>query len=141
MGRVLKVTDSSKKLYNIPNLDQLNETELVSHLKSSNGWLRDKAQQILIQRNIVSAIPSIRELSMNTNEPIGQLHALYTLKGLDALSFEILENIAKLSEPNIVAHALILIEDHASIEKSELIARLFSNLMVQNDPIIDLFIN
>lgn len=141
MGRVLKVTDTSKKLNEILNLDQLNETGLVSLLKSPNAWLRDKAQQILIQRNAISATPAIRELSLNTKEPIGQLHALYTLKGLDALSFDILEKVAKRSQPNIVAHTLILFEDYACVEKSEMMARLFSNLLLRNDPIIDLYLS
>jgi len=140
MGRILKVTEQSKKLNEFPNLDQLNEKELVSLLKSSNAWLRDKAQQLLIHRNAVSAIPAIRSLSLNTKEPLGQLHALHTLNGLDALSFEILENIAKQSEPNIVAHTLILFEDFASFEKSEMMAQLFSNLLLRNDPVIDLYL-
>lgn len=140
MGRILKVIDQSKKLSEFSNLNDLKQEQLVKHLNSPNAWLRDKSQQLLIEKNAIRSIPLLESIVLNVADPIGQLHALYTLKGLKALSFELLVNICKKSEPSIVAHCLLLLDTYASNDKAETMHQLVAQLMLQKQPLIDLYL-
>lgn len=141
MGRILRVKNKTKKLSDHPDLEHLNDIELVSLLKSPNAWVRDKAQQLLVHQQTKSAIPLLKELLMDPKEPLAQLHSLYTLKGLDALSFELLEKIALNGDSNIAAHALILLESFASKENTHSMSDLIANLLPKKDGTIDLYLS
>lgn len=140
MGRILRVKNKSKDLIDYPNLDDLNDAELVEMLKSPNGWLRDKSQQILVNKQASAAIPLLRDLLLNVKYPMAELHALYTLDGLDALSFENLEIMALSDNPMITAHALILLEHFASEEKTKEMSYLIDKLLIKKDKVIDLYL-
>ncbi len=140
MGRILRVKNKTKKLSDYPNLDDLSNIELVSQLKSPNAWLRDKAQQILVYKQSKSVIPLLKELLLEPEEPLAQLHALYTLEGLDALSFELLEKIGLAADSMITAHTLILLENYAAQKNTEPMSNLIANLLLKEDATIDLYI-
>jgi mono/diheme cytochrome c family protein len=55
---------------------------LLSH---PNGWRRDKAQQLLVERGGTSAVPALRKLAQGGGDVRTRLHALWTLDGLDAI--------------------------------------------------------
>ncbi|TDH23541.1 dehydrogenase [Segetibacter sp. 3557_3] len=59
---------------------------LVNLLQHPNGWVRDKAQQLIVERRLTQVIPSIKQQLKRTNNPLLVNHALWTLEGLDALS-------------------------------------------------------
>ena len=61
---------------------------LVKLLSSSNGWVRDKAQQILIDRNMTDAIPELRNLLKDAGNTLPFIHSLWTLEGLGVLTTE-----------------------------------------------------
>lgn len=65
---------------------------LVARLRDPNGFWRDRAQQMLVQRRDGSAAPALREILRDLKEsPRGRLHALWTLDGLEAVKLEDLE--------------------------------------------------
>ena len=64
---------------------------------SPNGWWRDNAQKELVIRADKSVVPALRQMALGqkcTSDKVptalGQLHALWTLEGLDALDKELL---------------------------------------------------
>lgn len=57
-------------------------SKLVALLSHPNGWTRDTAQRLLIERGDQSIIPDLRELALQGREPLARLHALWTLEGL-----------------------------------------------------------
>lgn len=59
----------------------------VGRLDDPNGWTRDTAQRILVQGQHSEVIPSVRRLATDVAaSPLGRLHALWTLEGLNGLS-------------------------------------------------------
>ena len=63
----------------------LNETpaQLVAHLSHQNGWWRDTAQQLLVQRQDKSVVPALQNLVRTSDNLVARFHALWTLEGLE----------------------------------------------------------
>ena len=59
--------------------------ELVTHLTNPNGWWRDTAQQLLVQRQDKSVVPALQHMARTSDSLVGRFHALWTLEGLGAL--------------------------------------------------------
>ncbi|HYH56302.1 MAG TPA: dehydrogenase, partial [Anseongella sp.] len=58
--------------------------ELADLLDHENGWVRDKAQQLIVDRHLEESIPYLKE-KLNSGKGPGRIHALWTLEGLYAL--------------------------------------------------------
>ncbi|WP_315898165.1 c-type cytochrome [Chitinophaga pinensis] len=58
---------------------------LLALLSSPNGWLRDKAQQMIIDHHYTTLVPALRALLQQKDSLYTQVHALWTLEGLGAL--------------------------------------------------------
>jgi len=82
-GRIYKVVPKGKKTVftDIPN----DYEKLVGLLGSSNGFVRDMAQQTLIDGKYKQAIPLLKSVLKQTSNPLQVIHALWTLEGLSAL--------------------------------------------------------
>lgn len=90
---------------------ELSDTELRQKLADPNGWWRRTAQRLLIDRKAAIDIAALQRMATEEINPLGRLHALWTLEGLDALSPQLLvqalddqiagvrENAIKLAEP------------------------------------------
>ena len=140
-GRILRIKNKNKKLSKIPPLLQATSRELVSLLKSSNGWVRDRAQQLIIFKQDKSIINDLQALAQDDKNEIPAIHALHTLQGLDGLSFDFLYKIAHLKgSPMLTAHALLLLEKYSSKEYIAPMAELASQLMVQPDTVVNLYL-
>jgi mono/diheme cytochrome c family protein len=59
--------------------------ELVALLSHPNGWWRDTAQRLLVERGPKSVVPALVKLAESAPDWRTRLHALWTLDGLDAL--------------------------------------------------------
>jgi len=60
--------------------------QLVPLLLNANGWVRSKAQQLLIDSKNRQVVPALQALLKNTSQPVPLTHALWTLEGLQALT-------------------------------------------------------
>ena len=54
-------------------------------LSHPNGWWRDTAQRLLVERGETSVAPSLRTLAASAPDWRTKLHALWTLDGLEAI--------------------------------------------------------
>jgi mono/diheme cytochrome c family protein len=81
-GRIYKIVPHDKTLKTIvmPHDAQ----QLVTLLGDANGWIRDKAQQMLIDGKQVAALPALRQAITSGNN-LQAIHALWVLEGLHAL--------------------------------------------------------
>ena len=59
--------------------------ELVALLSATNGWTRDTAQRLLVDRHEPAAVPLLVAAAAAAPSPLGRLHALGTLDGVGAL--------------------------------------------------------
>jgi mono/diheme cytochrome c family protein len=141
MGRILRITYKYKKPDKIPEIDKASANQLVALLNSKNGWVRDHAQQILIYKQQKSAIPELTALTQDGKNSITAIHALHTLDGLNALSFELLEKVAGNGvSPMLSAHALTLLEKYNSVGNVKSMAGLANTLLNKNDSVINLYL-
>ena len=68
-----------------PSLSSASPAELVKALSHPNGWWRDTAQRLLVERGETSVAPSLRTLAASAPDWRTKLHALWTLDGLEAI--------------------------------------------------------
>ena len=68
-----------------PSLSAKTPAELVAVLEHPNGWWRDTAQRLLVERGDRSVAPALAALTTGARDPRARLHALWTLDGLGAL--------------------------------------------------------
>ncbi|MDZ7934958.1 MAG: c-type cytochrome [Emticicia sp.] len=140
-GRILKVVNKSTKLHAIPDLTKTTTKQLVSLLSHPNGWLRDRSQQLLIQRKDLTAIKDLVALTKIDSEYSTAIHALYALDGLNALTFGIVSDVLiKSKQPEVVAHALGFSEKFATVQHVSKMKAINSQLLAQNNETIDLYL-
>jgi mono/diheme cytochrome c family protein/glucose/arabinose dehydrogenase len=84
-GRIYRVVHETTKRDRKPSLSKASAATLVETLSHPNGWQRDTAQQLLVQRGDKSVVPALNRLLRTAQQPRTRLHALWTLDGLDAL--------------------------------------------------------
>lgn len=88
-GRVWRIVPAGKTPGRAPNLAGLNSAALVEELSQPNGWRRDTAQRLLVERRDASAVPALKALATSQAaspaNAVTRLHALWTLEGLNAL--------------------------------------------------------
>jgi putative heme-binding domain-containing protein len=81
-GRIYRVYPKDAKLRPIPVLDKLTARELADLLESPNGWTRDTAQQLLIQRKDPQSLKDLERILQKSSKPVARLHALATAQEL-----------------------------------------------------------
>ena len=89
-GRIYRVDHESTKRRPMPRMLDEPPEALVEHLSHPNGWWRSEAQKLLILHDDRNVIPSLHRLATKGKNPLGRLHALWTLEGLNAVTPAIL---------------------------------------------------
>lgn len=113
-GRIYRLIPKDAKLRPPPKLGQASTAELVALLEHPNGWHRDTASRLLYQRQDRGAVPRLKKLCTESKSPLGRLHALYALDGLQALTAEQVAAALDDSEPRLREQAVKLSEKFAS---------------------------
>jgi putative membrane-bound dehydrogenase-like protein len=146
-GRIYRVYPAKAKLQQIPDFTKRNNAQLCDFLESANGWRRDTAQRLLIQRANPAAVPILQAQFINSQQaefwkpferpyrksPVkGRIHILYTLKGLHALNAEILTSALKDLHAEVREHAAHLCEPFLSNPDNHELQSTALNLV--NDP-------
>jgi mono/diheme cytochrome c family protein len=84
-GRIWRLVHETMRPGPAPRLSSATPAQLVDTLSHPNGWWRDTAQQLLVQRRDHAVVPQLRDLAGRAPDWRTRLHALWTLEGLDAL--------------------------------------------------------
>jgi putative membrane-bound dehydrogenase-like protein len=79
-GRIYRVYPANRKPRPLPILDKMATRELADLLESPNGWTRDTAQQLLIQRQDPESLPLLGKMLEKSPKPLARLHALATAR-------------------------------------------------------------
>ena len=85
LGRIYRVVHETTKRDTMDPFANATPAQLVEALSHPNGWRRDTAQRLLVERNAKSVRPALVKLAESANDPRTRLHALWTLDGLDAI--------------------------------------------------------
>jgi putative membrane-bound dehydrogenase-like protein len=81
---------------------------LVAMLEHPNGWVRDTAQRLLVERGDVAVVPALSVLAAKGTTPQARVQALWSLEGLGALTPELLGASLKDPHPKVRQQAVRL---------------------------------
>ncbi len=105
-GRIYRIRHQHGQLNKTINLETLSGADLVKQLISPNGWNRDMAQRLLVNRRDATVVPLLERLAGMDAYPLGQIKALWTLEGLDRLTAAPVIGMLKSEDPKVVSSAL-----------------------------------
>jgi putative membrane-bound dehydrogenase-like protein len=117
-GRIYRIVPENFTRRAPPRLGSATTSELVATLEHPNGWHRDTAARLLYERRVgllydlreTSAVPSLEELAAETKSPLGRIHALHALDGLDKLSERLILRALDDADAAVREHAVLLSE-------------------------------
>jgi mono/diheme cytochrome c family protein len=96
-GRIYRLVPNDREVKPGPKLKNLSSTNLVKHLSSENGWIRDNAQKLIVYNKDKSVAGDLEKVLtgkrgrfLSKNSPPGsieaRLTALWSLEGLGVLN-------------------------------------------------------
>lgn len=128
-GRIYRVLPEGMKS---PQPVQLtaDPVKLLAQLDDRNGWVRDKAQQMLVDGQHRQIIPALRARLQQTDRPLGLIHAMWTLEGLQALTINDITALLQQPDENIRTQALAALPSLLTAANSAIAVPLLEQLAV-----------
>ena len=84
-GRIFRIVHDTTQRGPAPAMASESSAQLVERLSHANGWWRDTAQRILVERGDASIAPALKKLAESAPDTRTRLHAMWTLDGLGRL--------------------------------------------------------
>lgn len=118
-GRIYRVmpadTPAAQAAVTMPG--EMSIPELIDTLAHPNHWWRKQAQRLLVDhwqagRADADHLHSLERLAGNSRQPLGRLHALWTLEGIGQLRPEVIQRALTDPEPGVRENAIRLAELH-----------------------------
>lgn len=107
LGRIWRITyDGMERDKTRPNMYASKSADLVKHLAHPNGWWRDAAQQVLVQRHDLAVVPQLSKMALTHTNHQARTHALWTLEGLDALKPDLVQKLMRDPNPKLRIQAM-----------------------------------
>jgi glucose/arabinose dehydrogenase len=110
LGRIWRVVHDSTKRERKPSLTKETPEGLVKLLSHANGWHRDTAQRLLVERGAQSVTPALKQLALGSPDYRARLHALWTLDGIDEIDAVTVEKALSDRSVDVRASAIRLAE-------------------------------
>lgn len=129
LGRIWRVRHrDGKPKGDRPSMQDETSAELVAHLSHPNGWWRDTAQRLIVERGGDEAVAALKALVKDGSDELAAIHAVWTLEGLGALDAGILKSALSLPHPRAVAEAVRASETLATSEEADAVFALLHPL-------------
>lgn len=103
-GRIYKIVPKNTPVRNV--VISKEPDTLLNLLGNENSWIRNKAQQLLIDGNYKQTEPALRNLLKNTENPLTVIHSLWTMEALGILQPADVLPLLKQPDQNIRTQAL-----------------------------------
>ena len=84
-GRIYRVAAKKRRRSRTPDVNEFNLKKLVALLDHSNGWQRDTARRLLLERRNKESIPLLRNAAIKGRKVAGRIAALWLLDNMGAL--------------------------------------------------------
>ena len=117
-GRIWRIVPENWKPGKNIKLSDASSAALVTTLSNPDGWYRDMAQRLLVERKDNSILESLGALALNGKDRLGRFHALWTLEGLNHLNADLLFKLVTDPDLLVKTTALRLLEPFAKADKS-----------------------
>jgi len=131
-GRIFRVDHTSTRRGPQPRMLDETPAQLVAHLSHPNGWWRSEAQKLIVLHGDRSVIPALKQLALSGEQPLGRLHALWTLEGLDAVETDLLIQGFSDKDARIRAAAIRISESVMNTDRA--LDSHIAKLAVDEDP-------
>ncbi len=109
-GRIWRIVHDTTTRDRTPALSKATPAELVQTLSHPNGWWRDTAQRLLVERHAAAVAPQLRALAVKAPDWRTKLHALWTLDGLEGVEAADVQQALGDASPDVRAAAVRLSE-------------------------------
>lgn len=114
LGRIWRVVPEGKELRKSTQLSEKTDSELVQFLSDGDGWYRDMAQRLLVERGNAQVKKELVGLVLDAQaKELGRFHGLWTLEGLGLLDEELLFEVLQKENGLLQSTALRLLEPFA----------------------------
>ena len=117
-GRIWRVVPEDGVRAKPVKMSQMSSVELVGMLTNPDGWYRDMAQRLLVERNDRGSVQLLVELATQDKNSLGRFHALWTLEGMQALTPDVLFPLLNDRDELIRTTAVRLLEPFAADDKN-----------------------
>jgi mono/diheme cytochrome c family protein/glucose/arabinose dehydrogenase len=112
-GRIWRIVPEGWEPQQPEKLSEASTEKLVSLLTHPDGWYRDVAQRLLVERKPKGVEWLLRDLVETEEHTLGRFHALWTLEGMQKLNADMLLRLLADEDPLISSTALRLLEPMA----------------------------
>ena len=110
-----------------PRMQDESSLDLVAHLSHANGWWRDTAQRLIIERGDADVVaPALKWIVRGDSDALAKIHAVWTLEGLGRLDTVTLDKALRSSHPRVVAEAIRAAESLVGGAESEKVFELLT---------------
>lgn len=110
-GRIWRVASQHHRFEKAEKLSSAPASRLVELLSHPNGWYRDIAQRLLVERNDITTRTMLLNLASKASaDPIARIHALWTLEGMHASDIDVLISLLSDQTSLVKTTALRLLE-------------------------------
>ena len=130
-GRIYKVVPKGASLK--PVVMPADPAKLVALLQSPNGWIRDKAQQMLADGKLRNAAPALRENLKKNDKPIPLIHSLWALEGMEVLQAGEVLPLLQNSNAHIRVQAITAIPSVVNKSNYEQFAQALQQMISNKD--------
>ena len=135
LGRIYRIVPEGSKIERVvPQMYKEASAKLVEHLSSTNSWWRETAQRLLVERSDLAVVPELKELAASTTAPLGAVHALWTLEGMNQLDAATVQVALKSHEPRVRAAAIRLCEGFLKTDQRDAILADLLSLKDESAP-------
>lgn len=110
LGRIWRIVPKGWKRKNLSDMAHESSAGLVGLLSHPDGWHRDMAQRLLIERGDTSAIQQLTKAIITGSDVISRNQALWTLEGLAGADSNLLFTLLRDKEELIRITAMRLLE-------------------------------
>ncbi|MBT17304.1 MAG: hypothetical protein CMO59_15195 [Verrucomicrobiales bacterium] len=119
-GRIYRIRHKDKPRGPAPRMSKLSASELVPYLSHPNGWWRDTAQRLIVERGSKQDETRLVEV-LESRKPLGRLHALWCLEGLGLLQAKHISFALKSGNEKFSSSALMAALSLSQREKNALV--------------------
>ena len=139
LGRIWRIVPEGAPKANFKSgLATAATAQLVEKLNDANGWTRDNAQRLLVEKRDPAAAAALKKVAATATNPLGRLHALWTLDGLGALDKPTVLAALADKDVRVVAGAIRVAEKFLKpTPDAEVLAKLTS-LAARTEPAVRL---
>ena len=107
LGRIYRIVpkQAPQKRNLKPNMGAATVAGLVKDLENPNGWRRDTAHRLLVERQDQAAVPLLKDLFAKSKFPQARIRALWALEGLSAVDAPTALQALRDPHPRVREHA------------------------------------